>query len=58
MSTELRNRRAGRQDPGVRQDVTLQLERREGLFSPPALDEFGGSADLVSRDTAVTEPAG
>jgi hypothetical protein len=28
--------------------VTVKLQRRQDLFSPPALDEFGGSADLTS----------
>ena len=28
--------------------VTVKLQRRRDLFSPPALDEFGGSADLIS----------
>jgi hypothetical protein len=28
--------------------VTVKLHRRRDLFSPPALDEFGGSADLIS----------
>ena len=48
MSAGLRTLRARRQDPLFRHDVTLRLERRKDLFSPPALDEFGGSADLVS----------
>lgn len=29
-------------------DVTVRLERRQDLFGPPALDEFGGSANLIS----------
>lgn len=28
--------------------VTVQLDRRQDLFGPPALDEFGGSANLIS----------
>jgi hypothetical protein len=28
--------------------VTVNLHRRRDLFSPPALDEFGGSANLIS----------
>jgi hypothetical protein len=28
--------------------ATVQLDRRQDLFGPPALDEFGGSANLIS----------
>src|SRR5580693_1064277 len=28
--------------------VTVKLQRRQDLFGPPALDEFGGSANLTS----------
>jgi hypothetical protein len=28
--------------------VTVRLDRRQDLFGPPALDEFGGSANLIS----------
>ncbi len=34
--------------PRFRRDVTLRLEQRADLFSPPALDEFGGAANLIS----------
>ncbi len=42
----------------------MQLDRRQDLFGPPALDEFGGSANLISgveqlvADVAAAWPIG
>jgi hypothetical protein len=38
----------GRGGFGAHHEVTLQLDRAAEMFTPPALDAFGGSADLRS----------
>ena len=35
-------------EPSTRHDVVVRLAHVRDLFSPPALDEFGGSADVTS----------
>lgn len=42
------SRGAPSRDPGSRDEIVLSLDRVRDLFSPPALDEFGGSADVES----------
>jgi hypothetical protein len=46
-------RRAG--DDVFVHHVTIRLDHRQDLFSPPALDEFGGSANLVSGIEQLVE---
>jgi hypothetical protein len=60
--TRRRAKRSG--DDLFRHDVALRLERWPDLFRPPALDEFGGSANLSSgverlvADLVAARPAG
>src|ERR1700681_2408587 len=60
--TRRRAKRSG--DDLFRHDVVLRLERWPDLFGPPALDEFGGSANLSSgverlvADLVAARPAG
>jgi hypothetical protein len=48
MSRSTHDPRAAAQDPACHGEVILALDRVRDLFAPPALDEFGGSADVAS----------
>lgn len=50
MTAAFRTRRKAKRAGGelFRHDVALHLDRWRDLFAPPALDEFGGSANLTS----------